>query len=149
MKKYIILVIIIICLIAGFFAYVVWNTPKNSNVENPDSQKTEVKNTEIIEIPIESVAGITPDEAEKMCYSIMGERDEETGNTFSFGVSGAIEWNGKQFYTVRASWLVNNSHMSYIGDFFVSSDGEEIYEGIVSSGEYEIGNLISTTLHEN
>jgi len=93
---------------------------------------------EITEIPIESVKGITTEEAEKLCYSVMGDKDEETGNIFSFGVSGAVRKGRKQYYTVRASWLVNSSHLSYIGDFFVSADGKELYSGIALPDEYEM-----------
>lgn len=85
---------------------------------------------------------ITSEEAEKLCYSVLGEKDEETGFPFSFGFTGTYEKDGKQYYTIRASWLVNNSHMSYIGDFFVSFDGKEIYNGFVSLDEYNIENLI-------
>ena len=85
---------------------------------------------------------ISPEDAEKLCYSIMGEKDEDTGFTFSFGVTETIEKDGKQYYVIRASWLVNNSHMSYIGDFFVSVDGKEIYSGFARPGEYTIDNLI-------
>ncbi len=85
---------------------------------------------------------ITPEEAETLCYSVLGEEDENTGFSFSFGATGTIEKDGKQYYTIRASWLVNNSHMSYIGDFFVSVDGKEIYGGFVYPDEYSIENLV-------
>lgn len=85
---------------------------------------------------------ITAEEAEKLCYSVLGDKDEETGFTFSFGVTGTCEKEEKQYYVIRASWLVNNSHMSYIGDFFVSFDGKEIYNGYAKSGEYEISDII-------
>lgn len=85
---------------------------------------------------------ITPEDAEKLCYSVLGDKDEETGFPFSFGVTGTYEKDEKQYYVIRASWLVNNSHMSYIGDFFVSDDGKEIYNGFVQSGEYIMENVI-------
>lgn len=85
---------------------------------------------------------ITPNDAEKLCYIVLGEEDEETGFTFSFGFTQTIETEGKKYHVIRASWLVNNSHMSYIGDFFVSTDGEEIYEGTSVPPEYTIGDLI-------
>ncbi|MBO5505627.1 MAG: hypothetical protein J5984_04035 [Clostridia bacterium] len=43
---------------------------------------------------------------------------------------------------VRATWLVNNDHMSYIGDFFVTTDGKKVYTGIVTPEECIIENLI-------
>ncbi len=85
---------------------------------------------------------ITAEEAEKLCYAVMGEQDEATGFPFSFGVTGTIEQDGKEYYAIRASWLVNNSHMSYIGDFFVTTDGKEVYTGFVQAGEYIIEELI-------
>ncbi len=97
---------------------------------------------DIIEISVDSVKGITQQEAEKLCHSVFGEKDEETGFIFSFGTSGAVKTEGKQYYVIRASWLVNNSHMSYIGDFFVSADGKEIYSGTALSGEYIMENVI-------
>ena len=85
---------------------------------------------------------ITPEDAEKLCYSVLGEKDEETGVPFSFGVTQTINKDGKEYYVIRASWLVNNSHMSYIGDFFVSVDGKEIYSGFSGPDNYTIENLI-------
>ncbi|MBE7028242.1 MAG: hypothetical protein E7407_04325 [Ruminococcaceae bacterium] len=85
---------------------------------------------------------ITAEEAEQLCYTVMGEKDETTGFPFSFGVTNTIEKDGKEYYAIRASWLVNNSHMSYIGDFFVSVDGQAIYTGIVQGDEYTIDELI-------
>ncbi len=117
-----------------------------SESDKPDATQvpnnTENEKTDIIEISVDDVSGITPQQAEELCYSVMGTSDAETGFPFSFGVSGAIEKEDKQYYTIRASWLVNNSHMSYIGDFFVAADGGEIYSGTVFQGEYDMGNII-------
>jgi len=115
--------------------------------DNVPAQEHEVDDKEkpisdIVEIPVDSVKGITQQEAEELCYSVLGEKDADTGFIFSFGVSGAVETAGKQYYVIRASWLVNNSHMSYIGNFFVSADGNELYNGVALSGEYEILNII-------
>ncbi len=85
---------------------------------------------------------ITPEEAEKLCYTVMGEKDEDTGFPFSFGVTGTAEIDGKEYYTIRAAWLVNNDHMSYIGDFFVTTDGKEVYTGIATPDEYTIEEMI-------
>ena len=85
---------------------------------------------------------ITPEEAEKLCYSVLGDHDEATGFPFSFGAVGTYEKDGQQYHVIRASWLVNNSHMSYIGDFFVSVDGKEIYNGFAQPDAYEMGNRI-------
>ncbi len=85
---------------------------------------------------------ITPEVAEQLCYSVLGEKDEKTGFPFSFGVTETIEKGGKEYYVIRATWLVNNSHMSYIGNFFVAVDGKEIYDGFVQADEYTMENLI-------
>ncbi len=116
---------------------------QNEPVPNQDIVVNETKaDSDIIEISVDSVKGITQQEAEKLCLSVLGEKDEETGFKFSFGTSGAVETEGKQYYVIRASWLVNNSHLSYIGDFFVSADGKEIYDGTALSGEYIMENAI-------
>ncbi len=85
---------------------------------------------------------ITPKEAENLCYTVMGEKDEATGFPFSFGVTGTEEIDGEEYYIIRATWLVNNDHMSYIGDFFVTTDGKKVYTGFVQGDEYTIENLI-------
>lgn len=90
----------------------------------------------------ENIERITPKEAEELCYSALGEKDEGTGFPFSFSATSTLERNGIQYYVIRATWLVNNDHMSYIGDFFVSSDGKEIYSGFVEGDKYTMGNLI-------
>ena len=102
----------------------------------------------ITEIAIDDVKGISSSEAEELYYSFMGKEDKETGFPFSFGTSGAIQKDGKQYYVIRASWLVENSHLSYIGDFFVSADGKEIYDGVALQGEYEILNKVWSEHYE-
>lgn len=119
------------------------NDAQGIPVPNQDVAVHETKtDCDIIEISVDHVRGITQQEAEKLCYSVFGEKDEETGFIFSFGTSGAVKTEGKQYYVIRASWLVNNSHWSYIGDFFVSADGKEIYGGTALSDEYTMENVI-------
>lgn len=142
--------IFIFCLIL-IYAFIRIATSTYENKKRGDSapvqnQERVINETEsdgdITPIPVDSVKGITSQEAEKLCYSILGEKDKETGFIFSFGTSGAVETEGKQYYVIRASWLVNNNHLSYIGDFFVSADGKEIYTGTAQSGEYTMENVI-------
>ena len=85
---------------------------------------------------------ITPRDAEELCYAVLGEKDEKTGFPLSFIATETIENEGKEYYVIRATWLVNNSHMSYIGDFFVSLDGKTIYTGIALADEYTMDSLI-------
>ena len=109
-------------------------------------QKVEINETkadgEIVEISVDTVKGITQGEAEELCYYVLGDKDKDTGFAFSFGTAGAVEKDKKQYYVIRASWLVNNNHLSYIGDFFVSADGKEIYEGSARPDEYIMLNII-------
>lgn len=146
---YAIIVAVLIVTISGILYYKTL-IPNNETVveykepvPNQDVAFSETKSgSDIMEISVDSVKGITQQEAEKLCHSVFGEKDEETGFIFSFGTSGAVETEGKQYYVIRASWLVNNSHMSYIGDFFVSADGKEIYSGTALPGEYIMENVI-------
>lgn len=152
MRKKVLCVIIVVVLLftlGGILYYKTFILDNETAVEhteptqNQDIAVNETKfDSDIMEISIDSVKGITQQEAERLCYSVLGGKDEETGFIFSFGASGAVETEGKQYYVIRASWLVNNSHLSYIGDFFVLADGKEIYSGTALQGEYIIGNLI-------
>lgn len=145
----VIIVAVLILSIGGILYYKTFifsnETPMeyNETVNNKDILDNETKlDNDIKEISVDSVEGITQQEAERLCYSVFGEKDKETGFLFSFGTSGAVATKGKQYYVIRVSWLVNNSHLSYIGDFFVSADGNEIYDGIAMPGEYTMGKLI-------
>ena len=142
-KIYCLIIVAVLIFAIGGILYNKTFIPNNETVLNQESAVNETKSdSDIIEISVDSVKGITPKEAEKLCYYVLGEKDEETGFLFSFGTSGAVKTEGKQYYVIRASWLVNNSHLSYIGDFFVSADGKEIYGGTALSGEYIMENLI-------
>lgn len=149
MNKKLVCLIVILALIGAIALGLYHKTTiiKNDTpVENnePAQEQTTAINTEskIVEIPLDAVKGITPEEAEELCYFVLGEKDQDTGFTFSFGTAGAVEKDKKSYYVIRASWLVNNSHMSYIGDFFVSADGKEIYNGTALPGEYTMQNII-------
>ena len=126
MKK--ILIVVLVLLFA--FAFIRITTSTYENIRRDDTQ-----------IVLENQR-ITAEEAEKLCYTVIGEKDEATGFPFSFPVTEIIEQDGQEYYAIRASWLVNNDHMSYIGDFFVSVDGTKIYTGFVQDGEYTFEDLI-------
>lgn len=131
-----VIIMFLIVLLCGVFVV--------SEYINSDCQITQNDdlNCSIVEISIEDVRGISRTEAEEMCYKVFGKKDKDTGFLFSFSTTSAVKTNNKQYYVIRASWLVDNNHLSYIGDFFVSSDGKEIYDGIASSDEYTMVNLI-------
>ena len=147
MKKILIFILIFIFL----FAFVrittsIYENIKRGNNASVQDQETVISETksdvDITIISVDDVKGITGREAEELCYYVMGEKDEDTGFAFSFGTSGAIQKGEKQYYVIRASWLVDNNHLSYIGNFFVSADGKEIYDGVVSGEEYEMMDLM-------
>ena len=141
-KLFFILLIIVLIGAVGGIIYHKILLADNISIQEETKLQNALGSKAIIEIPVDSVDGITPEESEELCYFVMGEADEETGFPFSFGVAGAIEQGEKEYYVIRASWLVNNSHMSYIGDFFVAADGMELYSGTAKPGEYTIENLI-------
>lgn len=97
---------------------------------------------DITEVDLADVKGITEQEAVELCRSVWGEVDEDTGFRLSYVYSGTVEKDGKQYYVIRTSWLVDNSHYSYIGDCFVASDGGEIYDGIYAADECSFADLI-------
>ena len=125
-KPFSVVLVVILLLIAVIAGIATCNKARRQNIDT----ETSLNQT------------ITPQEAEKLCYTVLGEQDKETGFLFSFGYTETIEKDGKEYYAIRASWLVNNSHMSYIGDYFVSVDGNEIYTGNVNNDGYEFDKLI-------
>lgn len=127
MKK--VLIIFLVLLFA--FAFIRMATSTYENIKRENDPGLVLENQRI-----------TAEDAEKLCCTVMGEEDEATGFPFSFAVTEIIERDGKEYYVIRASWLVNNSHLSYIGDFFVSVSGKEIYTGFVQNGEYTFEELI-------
>ena len=140
-----VIALILLLIFSGIFYYEKYADNSSGILQNQDTTFNEKElNSEIVEISFDDVKGITKEKAEELCYFVMGDRDDETGFLFSFGASAAIETrtSKSQYYVIRASWLVNNSHMSYIGDFFVSADGKEIYNGTALNGEYIIGDII-------
>ncbi len=137
MKKFLIVLLVLFFVVA----LIRITTSTYENIKRSEIDETNT-NIDIVEIPVDSVKGITQKEAEELCYYVMGEKDEDTGFLFSFGTSGAVEKDKKQYYVIRASWLVNNNHLSYIGDFFVSADGTEIYNGTSLANEYVISDKI-------
>lgn len=104
----------------------------------------------IVEVPVsdveaaakKQVGGLTSQDAEKLCRDVLGEKAEENGFPISYSCISAVSANDKLYYVMHIAWLVDNTHWSYIGNCFASSDGREIYDGIALSGEYEISELL-------
>ena len=105
--------------------------------------------SEVVEVPVsdvESIAkeqegGITKEEAESLCREMLGDKAEENSFPISYRCISAVSANNKLYYVMHITWLVDNNHWSYIGNCYVSSDGKEIYDGIVSPAKYEMTEL--------
>ena len=143
MNKKIFLTFVILVVIITSCIFIIRFSFNQEIKEDENIKDSEIiEQTDFVQIPIDSVRGITTKRAEELCYNVLGKKDEKTGNLFSYGVSDAVKKGNREYYIVRVSWLVNNDHMSYIGDFFVSSDGSKIYNGFAKPGEYEIGDIV-------
>lgn len=81
--------------------------------------------------------GMTSEEAEKLLFQILGEKDEETGNTYSFGYVDTFMVDGTEYHMFVWSWLVED-HSSRLADLFVAVDGSAIYEGLYNGETAEV-----------
>ena len=150
MRNIIIVIMLSVLLLAGCEKKADTNTSM-SNVETKEpiiNNKIAVK-----EIPIDSVSGITSEEALGICQNNIGERDDEsfilqmaeihTGRSIGYRCDGAIEYNSKQYYVICMLWTGDYdttwSTISFLG---VSADGNEIYELHANDGVYSLGKLI-------
>ncbi len=107
----------------------------------PDMDAGQIPVSDVEGAARESENGLTAEAAEMLCGEVLGKHASETGFPISYKCIGGASYNGKLYYVMHISWFVNNQHWSYIGNAFVSSDGAEIYDGIVSEEEYEITGL--------
>ena len=154
MKK----VYIVLCVVTILIAFIIGLSMQNRSVKdeliNNETDITENKteqifDKDIVEIPISDVEmiakqsenGITSMEAEQLCQEILGDSAEENGFPISYRCISAVSVNDKLYYVMHISWLVNNSHWSYIGNCFVSYDGKEIYDGLFLQEEYSMTEL--------
>ena len=102
----------------------------------------------LIDIPLDSVTGISEYEAMILCREVLGEYDNfnedriiyfgfNTGFKFSYLCDAAVKCKDIQYYVMRVSWLVDDDHWSYIGKVMVSANGDEIYAySIDQEGNY-------------
>lgn len=154
MKK----VYIVLCVVTILIAFIIGLSMQNRSVKdeliNNETDITENKteqifDKDIVEIPISDVEmiakqsenGITSMEAEQLCQEILGDSAEENGFPISYRCISAVSVNDKLYYVMHISWLVNNSHWSYIGNCFVSYDGKEIYDGLFLEEKYSMTEL--------
>lgn len=155
MKK---ILIYVLCVIIALTTIVIClKLGKDTAVDEPENNATIVDETEngqtsdkdIAEIPVnvaeeiaeQSKNGITIAEAEQLCADVLGDKAEENDFPISYKCISAVSANNSLYYVMNISWLVNGEHWSYIGNCYVSFDGCEIYDGIVSGEEHEIMEL--------
>lgn len=145
-----VVVLWIFTLIISFFIGMTYHWASTTEIKTTKDygQIKEITNkSEVVEVPVsdvESIAkeeGITKEEAEQLCQEVLGDKDEENSFPISYRCIGAVSANNKLYYVMHIAWLVDNNHWSYIGNCYVSSDGKEIYDGIVSPAKYEMTEL--------
>jgi len=112
-----------------------------SEISTTKDYIAEVPISEVESIAKEQKNGITKQEAENLCRKVLGEKAEENGFPISYRCISAVSADNKLYYVMNIAWLVNNNHWSYIGNCYVSSDGQEIYDGIASPAKYEMTEL--------
>ncbi len=151
MKKIFISVLFIVAVLIAFIIGVrIQNHSSKDELVNNETVITESKAEQVVDKPIvevpisdvEAIAnGITRQGAENLCRDVLGEKAEENGFPISYRCISAVSANDELYYVMHITWLVNGSHWSYIGNCFVSSDGQKIYDGVVSQGKYEMTEL--------
>ena len=98
-------------------------------------QTTETPATEAVEDSQNSgVTAISPDDAQAMLMMKLGERDEQTGNEYSYCYIENVQINGVTYLVFDWRWMVDD-HMSKLADIFVTADGSAIYEGYYNGPE--------------
>ena len=154
-KKISILVLWIATIVLAFSAGLKIENDSNENklINKTDDTITETKTIQdfddIVEISISDIEviaqqnqnSLTQQEAEKLCRDVLGDKAEENGFPISYRCISAVSANDKLYYVMHITWLVDNNHWSYIGNCYVSSDGQEIYDGIVSPAKYKMTEL--------
>lgn len=107
-----------------------WQETDNTEMETT-SEKADTGTKEA-----DSVS-MTSEEAEKLLFQTLGEKDQETGNTYSFGYVDAVTVDGTEYHMFVWSWLVED-HSSRLTDLFVAVDGSAIYEGLYNGETAEV-----------
>lgn len=136
-KKIFISVLCIALILVAFTACI----KKDSKEEISESSEITEVSIEEFEKETKNKNGLTAKEAENLCYTVLGDKAEENGFPISYRCMGGILVGDKAYYVMNITWLVNESHWSYIGNAFVSVDGREIYDGVALDGTYEMANL--------
>lgn len=71
---------------------------------------------------------ITAEEGAAVLEKLLGTVDEATGNLMSYGYENTLVVEGTDYYNYRVSWLVDNSHLSYLTNYLVSVNGGIVKE---------------------
>lgn len=124
-----------------FFIGTTYHWASTTEIKDNVDYIAEVPISDVEAIAKEQENGITKQDAEKLCQKILGDKAEENGFPISYRCISAVSANNKLYYVMHIAWLVNNNHWSYIGNCYISSDGQEIYDGIVSQSEYTMTEL--------
>lgn len=147
MKKFLIVIIIILCILGGVMYAKNKNKQEKDEINTTESKNViantqNQKNTNIVNESTTTVdkvdKNITQEEAEKILEKKYGTVDTETGNTMSYAYITKIkDKEGKEYYAFRESWLVDNNHLSFLQNIFVSLDGKKIETTSVASNYEE------------
>lgn len=142
MKKKAISVLCLVAVVLSFCACLKEGNVSDSNEVATDFEDiAEISIADIEKIADEENDVITAAEAEKLCRDVLGDEAEETGFPISYRCTGAVSADDELYYVMNIAWLVNGANWSYIGNCYVSSDGEKIYDGVAYSGKHEITEL--------
>ena len=83
--------------------------------------------------PPPPTAVITHEEGVALVEQLLGTVDKETGNLMSYTYEETVELDGISYYNYRVSWLVDESHVSYLANYLVSADGQVLRELLANS----------------
>ena len=137
-----VLFIILMVLFCGGIIYHRISAPEEENITDEQIIPDTIEEVGISYVESEAKEnGITVKEAEELCVEVLGDMAPETGFPIFYKCISAVSAKGKLYYVMNISWFVNETHLSYIGNCFVSSDGTEIYDGIANSDGYEMTQL--------
>ena len=92
------------------FGQMLWSSPLN------DSNKQ-------ARCPMDSVKGISEEDALELCYTKLGEKDETVGFTLKYRYVAAVELNEQSYYVVSRSYNIHEEDWSDMGIVMVSSNG--------------------------
>lgn len=81
--------------------------------------------------------GLSKEEAEYVLTNVIGKKDKETGNEYSFGYEDTVTVDGVEYYVFDWRMLVDD-HTSRITELFVATDGSVVYEGSYNGENSEV-----------